>query len=47
MYSNKNNKKKELNMKIKDMDWAQKASKKLREKSEGFYNGKKGSKKRI
>lgn len=34
--------KKELDRKRKDMEWAQEASKKLREKSEGFYNGKKG-----
>ena len=34
--------KKELDRKRKDMEWAQEASKKLREKSDGFYNGKKG-----
>ena len=34
--------KKEIEKKKKDMEWAQEASKKLREKSEGFYNGKKG-----
>ena len=34
--------KKELDRKRKDMEWAQEASKKLREESEGFYNGKKG-----
>jgi len=34
--------KKEMDRKRKDMEWAQEASKKLREKGEGFYNGKKG-----
>ena len=34
--------KKEMERKKKDMEWALEASKKLREKSEGFCNGKKG-----
>ena len=34
--------KKKKEKKKKDMEWAQEASKKLREKSKGFYNGRKG-----
>jgi metal-responsive CopG/Arc/MetJ family transcriptional regulator len=37
------NEKKEIERKKKDMEWAWEASKKLREKSDGFYNSKKGS----
>ena len=35
--------KKILYKKRKNMEWAQEASRKLREKSEGFHNGKKSS----